>query len=163
MQILNPLKFDPDDIWIITYGLTFSQRLFLGLDHQKWLYQGLQARCEDTLSSNKMIYGSCHLGSNLTLSLVFPNLFTCGWATVQLQRILVCSFSKIKSRFKSNHQTELVIFLILCNYHWSSHISATMGISNFPVQIWNLLKTSQIMTIPNGAGHISQFCVVSLI
>jgi len=72
--------------------------------------------------------------------------------------------SKNKSRYKLNHlKWSWSYFLILCHYHWSSHIRCYNLNFQFPCpDAQSPQKTSPdtSWTIQNGAGHISQFCVV---
>jgi hypothetical protein len=100
-------------------------------------------------------------GGNLTLSWCSKLIYL--WHGLQFSyKDFVCRFSKIKSRYKSNHSKwSWSYFLILCNYHWSSHIRSYNENFKFPCpDLESPQKTSPdtSWTIPNGAGHISQFC-----
>ena len=71
-------------------------------------------------------------------------------------------YSKNKSRYKSNHPKQSwSYFLILCSYHWSSHIRCYNGNFKFPCSDSESPQKTSLdtsWTIPNGAGHISWFC-----
>jgi len=91
-----------------------------------------------------MIYGSCHLEEVIWPPLGVPNWFTCSMGYSSATKI---SFADSESPWKSSPDTSQTIPNGAGHISWFcatitdlAILGATMGISNFPVQIRNLLK-----------------------
>jgi len=147
--------------------------LILGLYHRNGCIKGyrpdMKIPSSDPESAHQIgpndIWFMSFRGGNPT-PLGVSNWFTCSMGYSSATKILFGGFwisSEIKSRYKSNHpKRSCSYFLILCSYHWSSHIRCYNGNFKFPCPDSESPQKTSLdtsWTIPNGAGHISQFCV----
>ena len=171
LQILNLLEIWAQMIYGSSHMGSLLVNLIVGLDHHNGCIKGyrpdMKIPSSDPESAHQIgpndIWFMSFRGGNLTLS--WCSKFIYVWHGLQFSyKDFVCRLwisSEIKSRYKSNHpKRSWSYFLILCNYHWSSHIRCYNGNFKFPCSYSESpQKTSPdtSQTIPNGAGHISRF------
>jgi hypothetical protein len=167
----SPWNLSPDDIWIITYGLTLVN-LILGLEHWNGCIKGHRADMKIPSSDPESAH---QIGPNNIWFMSFrgghPTPSWCSkliWLKHELQvsyedfvsRLWISSQNK--SRYKLNHpKRSWSYFPILCSYHRSSHIRCYNENFKFSCpDSESPHKTSldTSWTISNGAGHISRFC-----